>query len=258
MPVTCYPSPGKRKALKLCRAFAEGCGGRVAKVGETRLAEGTAFFYGWTEHTAGLIARAQARGSDWIYADNAYYFGRGDYYRVTCNALMHDGSGDASPERLKALGIVLAPWRRGGAHIVLATQSELFYRLHLGIDRATWTARSLAALQAHSDRPVAVCHKPPLPWPGQWPHANFEEALVGAWLVVSHSSSVMVKAIATGVPVVSLGPSMAGPMATALEDLERPNRSTEAARRRWLAALAANQWTPEEFRDGTCWRALGL
>lgn len=254
--MTCYPSAGKRKALKVCRAFAEGSGGRLARVGQQFLAGGAAFFYGWTEHTARLIARCEAEGRTWYYADNAYYFGRGSYYRVTRNALMHDGSGDAPWDRAERLGIDLKPWRRDGAHIVLATQSELFYRLRFGVSRIAWAQRAGEALQSHTRRPVLVCHKPPIPWPEQWPHANFEEALAGAWAVASHSSSVMVKAIAEGVPVVSLGPSMASPMATDLSELETPRRPDDRARRQWLANLAANQWTREELADGTCWRDL--
>jgi hypothetical protein len=254
--VTCYPSPGKRKALKVCRAFAEGCGGRLAAVGEAQLSEGIAFFYGWTQHTARLIARCKAEGRRWYYADNAYYFGRGVYYRVTRGALMHDGAGHAPWDRAERLGIDPKPWRYDGEHIVLATQSELFYRLHLSTSRDAWTERILGDLKARTGRPIVVCHKPPVPWPDQWPHANFEQALEGAWAVASHSSSVMVKAIVEGVPVVSLGPSMASRMATGVRDLETPYRPSDGVRRQWLADLAANQWTRDEMRDGVCWRAI--
>lgn len=249
MTVTCYPSPGKRKALKICRAFAAGCGGTVAETGETTLRPGPAFFYGWTEHTAPLIARCRAEGRTWIYADNAYYFGRGTYFRVTRNALMHDGRGEAGPERFARFGIAVKPWRRDGEHIVVATQSEAFYRLHLGTTRELWTARVCDELDLFTRRPVVVCHKPPLPWPGDDPHGGFEEALPGAWAVVSHSSSVMVKALIEGVPVISLGPSMASIMGTNdpahIEDPRMPD-----GREQWLWNLAANQWTRGEMREG--------
>lgn len=94
--VTCYPSPDKRKGLKLVRAFAQGCGGRVAPVGQASLEDGGAFFYGMTEHSLSLIARCRSEGRDWYYADNAYYFGRGTHFRVTRNALMYDGSAGGS------------------------------------------------------------------------------------------------------------------------------------------------------------------
>lgn len=255
MSVTCYPSPGKRKALKVCRAFAEGCGGTVAPAGQAELAPGPAFFYGWTEHSARLIARCRHEGHAWFYADNAYYMGRGRYFRVTRNALMHGGVGTGDEARLVALGIALAPWRRNGRHIVIATQSEAFHRMHLGMGRDDWTERTRREIARHTERPVLVCHKPAPPWPGRLPHLNFEEVLPGAWAVVTYSSSVAVKALIEGVPVFALGPSMAAPMASDdLACIEAPRRPRDRAP--WLAVLAANQWTREEMRGGRCWRDL--
>ena len=255
MGVVCYPSPGKRKGLKICRAFAEGCGGRVAAAGQARLEGDAAFFYGWTEHTAQLIETCRREGRDWYYADNAYYFGRGQYFRVTHGALMHEGGGDAGAARFDRFGLTVKPWRRDGRHIVVATQSELFYKIHLGVCRDDWVLKIAADVRRHSDRPLVVCHKPPLPWPGGFPHINFEKALPGAWAVVSHSSSVMVKALIEGVPVFSLGRSMASAMGyREISRIETPRRPD--GRTRWLCNLAANQWTRDEMRDGTCWRDL--
>lgn len=253
--LTCYPSPGKRKALKLCRAFAEGCGGRVASGGQAVLDDGPAFFYGLTAHSAALTDACRRQGRDWYYADNAYYVGRGTHFRVTRGAFMHDGGGDAAPDRLRRLRVEIKPWRRDGRHVVIATQSDLFYRLHLGTTRADWTAAVRTELAEQTDRPIVVCHKPPPPWPGDFPHTNFEDALPGAWAAVSHSSSVMVKALIDGVPVFPLGDSMAAGMGH--DDpsrIEAPLYPED--RERWLRVLAANQWTREEMRDGTCWRDL--
>ncbi|MFQ5774195.1 MAG: hypothetical protein ACE5GS_06745 [Kiloniellaceae bacterium] len=253
--VTCYPSAGKRKARKLCHAFAAGCAGRVAAVGEPRLHPGPAFFYGMTGHGLPLIEQCRREERDWYYADNAYYFGRGTHFRVTRNALMHDGSGRAGPARFERFGLEIKPWRRDGRHVVLATQSELFYRLHLGVERRVWTDVACSDIRRHTDRTIIVCDKPPPPWPGGHPHPNFETALRDAWAVVSHSSSVMVKALLEGVPVFSLGPSMASRMASAdVSSIEEPLYPNE--REPWLWNLAANQWTRAEMRDGTCWRDL--
>jgi hypothetical protein len=40
---------------------------------------------------------------------------------------------------------------------------------------------------------------------------------------------------------------------TSLRDIERP---IFGERHAWLAVLAANQWTLDEMRAGTAWRAL--
>jgi len=256
MSVTCYPSAGKRKALQLSCAFAEGCGGTIAGTGETKLRPGAAFFYGMTEHTLPLIAQCRREGRDWYYADNAYYFGRGTYFRVTKNAYQHDGSGRADAGRFATFDLRIRPWRRAGTHILIATQSQLFYRYQLGIERSEWVAQQMAQIAAVSRRPIRVCHKPDPGRPGNGAVApSFEADLADAWAAVTHSSSAAVKALLEGVPVFCTAPCMASRMGQ--DDLSRIEDPTYPDdREQWLANLAANQWTRAEFRDGTCWRAL--
>ena len=257
MPVVCYPSPGKRKALKICTAFAEGCGGRVAAVGEVTLQRGAAFFYGWTEHSVPLIKQCQAQCTDWYYGDNAYYFGRGKFFRMTKKALMHDGSGAAGPERFEAFGLEVDPWRKDGGHILITTQSELFYRAWLGTTRTAWTRQVVKRLRAHSEREIVICDNPAAKDIGsRQPRADCFEALLDkAWALITHSSSTAVKAILDGVPVFSLASSMVSCMG--LDDLNRIEEPIYPdGREQWLCNLAANQWTREEMANGTCWRAL--
>lgn len=254
--LVCYPTRGKRKAERICAAFAAGCGGRVATSDTPVLLDGPAFFYGWTHHTVPLIEQCVREGRQWYYADNAYYYGRPRLFRVTRGALMHDGSGPGVL-RANALRVPVKPWRAAGRHVVIATQSEAYYSMRLGQTRAQWTAAVNAAVKRHTDRPVVVCHKPER-WAGEpHPHRNFEDALDGAWAVVSHSSSVMVKALCEGVPVISLAPSMASAMGShdlaRIEDPARPD-----GRESWIANLMSNQWShKDEMLDGTCWRQLG-
>ncbi len=258
--LTCYPSPGKRKALKLCAAFAEGSCGRVAGLGESRLGPGAAFFYGMTGHTLPLIERCRRGGRDWYYADNAYYFGRGAYFRVTRNAYQHDGGGAAGPERFARFGLSAAPWRKGarngGRHVLVTIQSELFYRLALGTTREAWLADVLARLRAATDRPIEVCHKAVAAASGNAAAGpGFETHLGDAHALVTHSSSTAVKALLDGVPVFCTGACMASSMGRAdLALLEDPRYPDD--REPWLWNLAANQWTREEMSDGTCWRQL--
>ncbi len=254
--LTCYPSPGKRKALKLCAAFAEGSDGRVAGLGESRLLPGAAFFYGMTGHTLPLIERCRRGGRDWYYADNAYYFGRGTYFRVTRKGYQHDGGGAAGPARFARFGLKPAPWRRDGRHLLVTTQSELFYRLALGTTRAAWLADTLARLGAATDRPIEVCHKAaPRASGNAAAGPGFETRLAGAHALVTHSSSTAVKALLDGVPVFCTGAGMASPMGRAdLALVEDPRYPDD--RETWLWNLAANQWTREEMTDGTCWRHL--
>ena len=250
--VVCYPSLGRKKALKICRAFAAGCGGRVARPGETTLADGPAFFYGWTGHTKPLLDCCAAEGRTWYFADNGY-FGRGRYFRVTRGALMHHGCGDAGPDRFAATGLEVAPWRADGTHIVIATQSETFYRERLGTTRAAWTRDVAREIRRHSGRPILVRDKPE---PGAAPPGiSIGAALAEAWAVVSYSSNALVEALLAGVPVFPLGPGAAAPMGSSdLSRIEQPLRPE--GRIRWFWNLAANQWSYAELENGTAWAAL--
>lgn len=256
MTVTCYPSPGKRKGQSLCEAFAEGCGGRVAAAGDSVLHPGAAFFYGWTEHSAKLIRQCQAEGRTWYYCDNAYYFGRGTYFRVTKNAFMHDGSGNADGWRLRPFQLRLQDWNLEGSKIVVTTQSEVHYTARLGTTRDAWTSDVIAEIEKHTERPIIVCHKPdPKASGNAYAAPGFEVELSDAWAVVAHCSSAMVKALIEGVPVFSLAPSMASRMGRSdLAQIEDP--FYPEGRMQWLANLAANQWTRDEMRSGKCWRDL--
>lgn len=256
MSVNCYPTIGKKKALKICTEFAAGCGGRVMPAGHPVLEPGAAFFYGWTDHTVPLMRRCQAEGRAWYYADNAYYIGRGKFFRVTKNALMHGGVGRPDHARLEAFNVRFADWQRG-RHVIVATQSEGFYRERLGITRDAWTAAVVAELRRHTAREIVVCHKPAAAaMRPEQPHApNLESLLAGAWALVTHSSSAGVAALIAGVPVFSTEPGMFAE--TGLRDLARietPHYPDNRAE--WLAVLAGQQWTYDELRDGTCWRAL--
>lgn len=256
MTVTCYPSPGKRKAIKMCRAFADGCHGRVTPAGQDHLDPGPAFFYGWTNHTVPLIRQCQAQGTDWYYADNAYYFGRGKFFRVTRNALMHDGSGNSGLGRFEKFGLKVKPWRKDGRHILITTQSELFYQDRLGTTRAAWTREVVNELRRHTDRDVVICDKPDASSSGNAPAAkNFEANLEDAWAMVTYSSSTAVKAVIEGVPVFALAASMVSKIG--LDDLARIEEPLYPDNREQvLWNLAANQWTYDEMRDGASWRDL--
>ena len=252
----CYPTAGKRKAFQICRNFAIGSGGEIAELNQTKLNPGAAFFYGWTSHTIALIRECQARGIDWYYADNAYYFGRGRFFRVTKNSFMHDGQGNAGPERFRNFGIRVKPWRHDGASIVVTTQSELFYPERLGCTRDAWVNDVTTELRRHTDRDIVVCWKPDATTSGNAPAAEtFVSELKDAWALVTHSSSTAVKAVIEGVPVFSLAASMASCMG--LDDLARIEEPIYPDDREpWLWNLAANQWTKAEMRDGPCWLDL--
>lgn len=247
--VTCYPVAGKKKAVAICQAFADGCGGQVVTDGVLR--DGPAFFFGVdpsNEHIWKAVRADQRR--DYYYGDNAYFDScRGDYFRVTANRLQHSGTGPSDGKRFASLGIQIAPWRTGGQYVLLCPQSDQFMRVVAGM-RGDWTRMTIEGVQNFTDQPLRV---------REWNRdkaklaASLPEDLAEATALVTWSSAAAVTALLAGVPVCCTGPCAASVMGGDLadiDDLPRPERLL------WAGVLADNQWTLDEMRSGKTWAAL--
>lgn len=251
--VTGYAGTGKAKARAVCRAFVDGSGGgAVLQPPPRRLRSGAAAFFGVTEATQHLWQQARAERRDWYYLDNAYFdAARGRAFRATRNAVQ--ARGDEAPDwpRYARLGLQIAPWRRGGRHVLVVAQSLTYMRVVAGT-RGHWWRDALALLARHTDREIVVrgwrSNKPALA-------ATLHEALRDCWALVTWSSAAANEALLAGVPVFAAGPCAAS--ALALADLRRIESPIyPPGRARWAAALAGRQWTLDELRDGTAWRTL--
>lgn len=240
--VTCYAWRSKPRSIRILRPFASGCRGRLTV--DLRYAPGPAVFYGMRAEGMATLRAAQAAG-DWTYIDNAY-FGREQFFRVTRNAMQYAGPMRPDWRRWARLGIRPAPWRRDGQHVLLCLQSELFHDM-IGVPRAQWVSQVLAELRRHTDRPVIVREKDDA--------TPLAAQLADCWAVGTLQSNCALDAICAGVPAFVLGESAAAPLARAdLSQIERPLYAED--REPWLATLAGQQWTLEEFRNGTAWSAL--
>ncbi len=248
-----YAAPGKSKARVVCAAFLAGAGGgRVWQPPPRRLRPGAAAFFGVTEETAPLWDQARADGRDWYYLDNAYFdAARGRLLRATRNAAQATGAEPPDWPRLARLGIRIQPWRRTGRHILLVVQSQTHMR-HVAGASGDWWRAAAAELRRHTDREIVLrgwrSDKMALA-------STLAEALHECWAVVTWSSAAANEALIAGVPVFPCGHCAATAMGTSdLSRIETPLYPD--GRARWAAALAGRQWTLDEMRDGTAWRAL--
>lgn len=253
--VTCYPVMGKKKSLDICHAFADGCGGSIG-YGKIRTADNAAFFYGVDASNEVSWKYVKDEGIPYYYCDNSYFDpSRQDYFRVTRNALQHSGEGKSDGHRFVRLerdyGVGLRPWfgNYNRQTIVLCPQSPHF--MHVIAERAgDWLEDTKVVLRKYTGRPFKVRD-----WSSNKTKLSSTLAadLQDAYVLVTWSSAAAITAILSGVPAVCLGPCAAQPMATPVEELDflrAPDREN------WAAVLADNQWTLEEFRNGTAWRAL--
>lgn len=240
-----YVAVGEKTSPRWCRAFAQGCGGTVAP--QRRLHPGPVAMFG-SRRLWGLLEQARAEGRDWYYGDHGY-FGRFTFYRVTRNAHQHTGRGEPAYTRLKALGVTVAPWRRGGGHVLVCPPDQIFAGL-FGFDGQAWAENIVAELRGRTDREIRVRSR----------HGNQDRPLWAdledCWALVTFMSNAAVEAVLAGVPVFCTGRCAALTMGSDdLSLIESPRRPH--GRRRWAAVLAANQWTMDELRDGACWEAIG-
>jgi hypothetical protein len=244
--ILCYTN-GQKKSVRICRAFAKGCGGRVMGM-EHGLQPGNIFLYG-KPALIPLLRQAQAAGRTWWYADNCYLGARNEQFRVTKNARQVDGSGSASPERWKRLGLTIRPWRKNGKH-VLVSPPTLDYGELWKLDVVRWRVDVLAELKHSTDRPIIVRERSAMSDPDRPLAAD----LADCWALVTCASNVAVDALLAGVPVFCTELCGAYSMGTPdLSRIEAPIMRDD--REQWAANLAAAQWSIEEMRTGICWAA---
>lgn len=247
--VIAYPQFGKRKSIDICAAFVAGCGGRVELSG--RYQGGPAFFYGINDSNVAVWKAVRESGADYYYSDNSYFDAtRGTHFRVTRNAVQHDGHGCSDGKRFAKLGITIEPWRRGGGdYIVVCPQSDAFMKTIAGW-RGLWLPTAMQAIRQFTSRPTRVREWSP---DKKALAATLRDDLEGAAALVTYSSAAAITAVLAGVPAVCMGPCAARPVSIDIADIESPQY---AERAQWAGVLADRQWTLEELRAGAAWKVL--
>jgi hypothetical protein len=214
---------------------------------------GPAFFYGVDESNIGIWRQVRSDPKrEWYYCDNAYFDStRQEYFRVTKNRIQHSGYGSSDISRFLSLGIDVHPWQNNvDGHVVVCPQSEPFMRNVIGFN-GDWRNEVVTVLKQNMPgREIRV---------REWNRdktalaATLGDDLGGAYALVTFSSAAAVTAVLTGVPIVCGASCAAMPMSGHLFQMTNmPRRPRET----WAGVLADNQWTLNEFRDGTTWRML--
>ncbi len=269
--VTCRDT-GHRVSATICSAFAEGCDANIEPVdagfmvprGKKKIpAERSAredevtFLYGNLRGGMEVYLDRVHLGLPFLYCDNGYLRpGQFDgYYRVTWNRRFHIGSGAPDYRRLECLDIKIRPWRKSGNHIIVCPPVRDY-------DRAWFFNGDYWVKHVHKQIARATSRKISIRWRDDDPRRlkdqpTLKQDLATAWALVTHESGVAIEALVAGVPVFLTGEGAARSMGRSdIHCIERPIYPDN--RREWLGVLAANQWTLDEFRDGTAARALGL
>lgn len=253
MKTVCYLNPMKPNAVKVLGAFAHGSGAEMSSDGRFHR-KAQSVFYGVEDSTLALYNNVIDGSLPFLYIDNGYFGSKwqgGDYYRITRNREQHTGYGVSDGVRFRNLGIKIQPWKKTGAHVLVACQSDYWHQRHSGETAEEWGRRIAAEVAQFTDRKIIIRGKPI----GGHKEPPLLEHISGAWATVTYSSMVSLEGLMMGIPAFA---TTSGSMdLLALRDLsmiETPLYSD--AREDVACVLADNQWALSEFRDGTAWRML--
>jgi hypothetical protein len=234
-PYKIYSVPDELTSPKVAQAFHDATGFEIVEDSQERnenwLGFGSPFNWNTLQH-------AKKTGFDFVYVDHAY-FHRNRYYRVTKNALFHDGTGRTNHARIRQFYLRESPWKKG-KNIIICPQSWDYFKRN-GMRQDLWLQNVIKKIKKHSDRRIIVHHKRD--------RTPLVEFLKDAWMVVSHTSNSGLEAIMNGVPTICTGECHVTPMATkGFEFIENPYYPEN--RMDWAGVLADNQFTLQEIRDG--------
>jgi len=166
------------------------------------------------------------------------------------------------PRRPHDLGLVLAPWRPKGQHVVIACQRTQSHQWQGQPPVDQWLDRVISEIRQHSDREIRVRPhprqkitavsgvriEPPMKLQGTYDDFDFARSIENAWCVVNWNSAPGIQAIIKGIPAVVSPDSLAAPVA--LTDLSKIESPLRPDRESWLESLSHTEWTTDEITSG--------
>ena len=247
--------------------WAQGTNGKIINPipNDQPMPEDEYFYFGILRGSGDMMKRG---GHDYYFCDHAYFNAGHDnnpsWYRIVKNGHVLNTIQDSTPDRYeKYFKQDLVPYSTTGSHVVVCPPTgaiEWFF------DTNNWLDTTVKTLKQHTDREIIVRDKPLNPkvkvvdgksvFEGihkTKPQGSLDEALQDAWCVVTFNSTVAIKALVQGVPVICGPECSAYPLATKIENIESPRRDD---REPWLWSLAENQFTTNEMSSGYAYNKL--
>jgi hypothetical protein len=213
-------------------------------------------FWGLVNNNTNLIHQIAERGQTYWFTDTPY-FGRFDnnnlqpnnhYWRFCKDNIHTTKILDCDSDRFKKFNITVKEHNPGKEYILICPSSA---GVHLYLGVSNWLDDTIKEIKKHTDRPIKIRNKPrgkgtSGPAVATIPLA---EDLKNAYCCVTSCSISAVESLATGIPVICSTRSFASPIAeTNLNNIEKPLYHEPT---KWLNSLAYQQFTPEEYANGT-------
>tara|TARA_S200002703_G_C3796150_1_gene245792 strand:+ start:1687 stop:2505 length:819 start_codon:yes stop_codon:yes gene_type:complete len=213
-------------------------------------------FWGLVNNNTNLIHQVDESGQTWWFTDTPY-FGRFDnnnlkpdnhYWRICKNNIHVPYFKNLDNKRLKNFNITVKDKRTKGDYILVCPSSA---GIHGFINELDWLENTINKIKKFTDRPIVVREKPRgrgTSGPSE-ASVHIKDQLSNAWACVTSCSISAVESLSEGVPVICHAASFASPVCdTDVSSIEDP---TYVQPSDWLNSLSYQQFTPEEFENGT-------
>jgi hypothetical protein len=220
-----------------------------------------AMFWGFVNNNINLVHQLEQQQLDYWYTDTPY-FGRFDnnnlkednhYWRICKNQIHARYWRDCPSDRFNKFNLKIKTRDKNQGEYILICPSSV--GIHTYLKKPNWLEETIATIKKYTDRPIKIREKPRKAGTSGPAVADvpLEQDLQNSWACVTSCSISAVAAVLQGVPVFSDPKSFAWPMASAsLSEIEDPFYTDPSP---WLHSLACQQFTPQEFANGT---AVGI
>lgn len=165
-------------------------------------------------------------------------------------------------DRIDQLGLQVRPWRSRGFTVLIAGSSAKYHTFYGLPDPDVYYRDLVERLRRLTDRQLIYRPKPSFKDAKRIKPAEFstgdesiDQALEGAWALVTHGSNACYEAAALGIPSIVLGDGIAAPISSrSLDEIDNP---LLGKREQWLSNLAYHQWSEPEMQSGEAWATIG-
>ena len=191
-------------------------------------------------------------------------FFRGRTWRLSLNHINKLGffanKDNLDHDRPKKLGIQLQLEEKNRKpHILIAAQHDKSLQWEGQPSLIDWSMSTIKKIRQYSDRPIIIRPHPrckfslnqqntvieiPKHVPGTYDDFNIDYKF---HCVVNHNSGPAIQAALAGVPIICDSSSLAYPVSTTIENIEKPQIFD---RDLWLVQLSHTEWTVEEIKQG--------
>jgi hypothetical protein len=198
-------------------------------------------FWGFVGNNREMVKKLEARNHNNLKPDN-------HYWRICKNTIHVPYIKDCKSDRFEKFGINIKAPNFAGKYILVCPSSP---GVNSYLDRPNWTTETIEQIKRYTDRPIRLRHKPRgrgTSGPSE-ARVPLSEDLKEAWCLVTSCSIAAVEAMCEGIPVFCDNKSFAVDVGNIeLADIENPYYGGPEP---WLYSLAYQQFTPEEFANGT-------